>query len=78
MDFGYKTITLKKGFKLQISLLSDFPGYVLTHNAILNAFKTFKVWYRIFAHIFVLRPPFIGLLRVFIRINMDYLIIHVF
>ena len=29
MDFGYKTITPKKGFKLQISLLSDFPGYVL-------------------------------------------------
>ena len=24
MDFGYKIITLKKGIKLQISLLSDF------------------------------------------------------
>ena len=30
MDFEYKTITPKKRFKLQISLLSDFPGYVLT------------------------------------------------
>ena len=29
MDFGYKIITLKKGIKLQISLLSDFPGYAL-------------------------------------------------
>ena len=29
MDFGYKTITPKNGFKLQISLLSYFPGYVL-------------------------------------------------
>ena len=28
MDFGYKIITLKKGIRLQISLLSDFPGYV--------------------------------------------------
>ena len=30
MDFGYKNITLKKGIKLQISLSSDFPEYVLT------------------------------------------------
>ena len=29
MDFGYKIITPKKGIRLQISLLSDFPGYVL-------------------------------------------------
>ena len=30
MDFGYKIITPTKGIRLQISLVSDFPGYVLT------------------------------------------------
>ena len=31
MDFGYKIITPKEGIRLQISLLSDSPGYVLGH-----------------------------------------------